>query len=76
MAPFGEIEMELSVLIGEAAMPLDRLLSLGRGAVVPLGRGVDGPLTILANGLAIAEARVELDGERVNVCVTRVGDGV
>ena len=67
MTSFGNIEVELSVLIGETEMTLEKVLSLGRGAVVPLGRDASGPLTVLANGIPVGEARVELDGEKVNV---------
>jgi hypothetical protein len=36
---------------------------------VPLGRDASGPLSVLANGVAVAEARVQLAGDRVNVAL-------
>ena len=67
MASIANIEVELTVVVGSAKMPLQRLLSLGRGAVIPLGGDGSQPLTILANGLPVGEGRVLLDGEKVNV---------
>ena len=67
MAPVDKIEIELTMLIGHAALPLCQLLRKGRGAVIPLGRGDSEPLEILANGRKIAEGRVVLRGEEIGV---------
>jgi flagellar motor switch protein FliN/FliY len=67
MAPLGKIEVELMVVVGSAEMPLQKLLRLTRGAVIPLGGDASEPLTILANGRPVAQGRVSLSGERVNV---------
>jgi flagellar motor switch protein FliN/FliY len=69
MTSFGNIEIELSILVAETAMPLDKVFGLGRGAVVPLGRNASGPLAVLANGTPIGEARVLLDGDKVSVAL-------
>lgn len=71
MAPLGKIEVELTVVVGSAEMPLQRLLRLTRGAVIPLGRDAAEPLAILANGKQLAEGRVQLDGERVAIQVSK-----
>jgi flagellar motor switch protein FliN/FliY len=71
MAPLGKIEVDVAIQIGSAEMPLRRLLRLSRGAAIALGGDADGPLAILANGAHIAEGHVRLDGERVNVVVSR-----
>ena len=73
MAPLGKIEVELSVVVGSVQMPLHRLLALSRGAVIRLGGDASAPLAIHANGHAIAEGRVQLDGEKVTVAVTGIG---
>jgi flagellar motor switch protein FliN/FliY len=69
MPTVDNIEVEVTVLIGDAEMALQHLLSLTRGAVIPLGGDATRPLAILANGRRIAEASVLLNGERVNVVV-------
>lgn len=67
MAALDKIEIELTVLIGEAELPLSRLLRMGRGAFIPLGGDERKPLEILANGQKIAEGRVVLQGDEVRV---------
>lgn len=69
MTAFGNIEIEILILIGETEMPLEKALGLGRGAVVPLGRDASSPLTVLANGAPVSEARVLLDGEKVSIAL-------
>ncbi len=70
MASTDKISIELTVLIGEAELPLKRLLRMGRGAFIPLGGDERKPLEILANGRKIAEGRVFLKGESVAVRVS------
>lgn len=62
-----QIDVELTIVVGSAELALAAALSLGRGAVIPLGRDVVKPLDILANGRKIAEGRVKLVGDRVAV---------
>ncbi len=69
MTAVDRIEVELTVQIGEASLPLGRLLRMPRGAVIPLGRDERKPLDILANGRKVAFGRVVLDGENVTVAV-------
>lgn len=71
MAKIDEIGIEMTILIGQAEMPLADVLKLGRGAVIPLGRNASEPLDILANNHRIATGNVRLDGENVTVEVER-----
>lgn len=67
MAPIDKIEVELTVLIGQATLPLRQLLRKGRGAVIPIGGDDQKALEILANGRKIASGRVVLKGDDVAV---------
>ena len=67
MAPIDKIEIELTVLVGQAALPLRQLLQKGRGAVIALGGDDQNPLEILANGRKIACGRVVLQGDDIAV---------
>jgi flagellar motor switch protein FliN/FliY len=67
MAPVDKIEVDLTIVVGSAEMPLSRLLRLTRGAVIRLGGDASEPLAILANGKPIAEGRVRLNGEKVAI---------
>ncbi|HRP11327.1 MAG TPA: FliM/FliN family flagellar motor switch protein, partial [Terricaulis sp.] len=44
------VEIELSVVLGRSKMPMQQLLRMGRGAVIPLDTGEDDQLWILAAG--------------------------
>lgn len=67
MPRLSEIEVELTIEVGGAEMPLSRLVGLKRGAFIPLDADVDTPLPILANGRRVAAGRVALDGDRVKI---------
>ena len=67
MAAVEQIDVELTIVVGSAELPLAAALSLGRGAVIPLGRDALKPISILANGRKIADGRVKLIGDRIAV---------
>ena len=71
MASIDHIGVELTIVIGETTMPLQRVMSLGRGAMIPLGKNPSAPLSIQANGRRIGAGRVALDGEKVSVSFSR-----
>lgn len=65
-----QIDIELTVIVGTASLPLARFLKLGRGAVIQLGRDIASPVAILANGKSLARGRVKIQGDRVAVEIT------
>lgn len=67
MPAIDKIEIELTICIGRAKMPLNHFLALGRGAFIPLGGDERKPLDVLANGRKIAEGKVELNGDIVRI---------
>lgn len=71
MAAVEQIDVELTIEVGAAEMPLAAAMALGRGAIVPLGRDATKPISILANGRKIADGRVRLVGDRIAVEVVR-----
>lgn len=64
------LEMELTVVLGRAQLPLHRLLRMGRGAIVPLDPSPEDEVEILAAGLPIARGRVIIDRDAISVEVT------
>ncbi|MEX0645198.1 MAG: FliM/FliN family flagellar motor switch protein [Parvularculaceae bacterium] len=70
MTPLDKIEVDLTIVVGSAEMPLSKVLRLTRGAVIRLGGDGSEPLKILANGRPIAEGRVQLNGEKVAIEVS------
>jgi flagellar motor switch protein FliN/FliY len=70
MAALEQADVELTVLVGNAGAPLSRLMTLSRGDVLTLDRGVSGPVSLLANGREVAKADVTLIGDRIAVAVS------
>ncbi|MDZ7627429.1 MAG: FliM/FliN family flagellar motor C-terminal domain-containing protein [Parvularculaceae bacterium] len=67
MSALEQAEVELTVVVGAATLPLSRIMSLSRGDVIGLGRDASGPISVLANGSLFAKAAVTLIGDRVGV---------
>lgn len=65
MSALEQAEVELTVLVGAAVLPLAGVMALSRGDVLRLDRSVAGPVFLQANGLQIAKAEVSLNGDRV-----------
>ena len=65
-----EVEVELSVVLGQATMPIHQLLKMGRGAVIELDAHVDDDTAIYANKRMIAHGQVVVVGENIAVSIT------
>lgn len=64
------VSVELSVVLGRCVLPMQQLLRMGRGAVIPLDAQENEPVWILANNHPIARGEITIQGERVAVTVT------
>lgn len=65
-----EVEVELTVVLGKAAMPIEHLLRMGRGAIIELSTMIDDDVWILVNNRVIARGQVMISGERLAVAIT------
>ena len=63
------VKVEISVLIGRSVIPIQRLLLMGRGAVIELDSTRDDPVLILANNRPVATGDIQIEGENIRVCV-------
>ncbi|RXF74946.1 FliM/FliN family flagellar motor switch protein [Hansschlegelia zhihuaiae] len=70
MPQIDKVNLELSVVLGAAAMPIHQLLRMGRGAVIALGANEDSAVTLLANDHPIARGTVFVNGDRIGVEIT------
>ncbi|MBL8535945.1 MAG: flagellar motor switch protein FliN [Hyphomonadaceae bacterium] len=68
------VVVDLSILLGRCRMPMQNLLKMGRGAVIPLDTKESDQLWILANGHPIARGEITIQGERLCITVTDPGD--
>ena len=65
-----DVEIEISVVIGHATMPVHQLLKMGRGAVIELNATLDDHAWIYANNRLIARGEIVIVGEQVAVSIT------
>ena len=64
------IEVDITVELGSALMPVHHLLRLGRGAVIELDVRETDPLRIYANGTLVGHGEIRVDDGRLSVEVT------
>jgi len=67
-----EVDVEISVVLGKATMPIHRLLKMGRGAVIELDSMIDDHALILANNRPVARGEVVVVGENIGVSVAEL----
>ena len=68
------IEVKLTVEVGNTEIKIKDLLRLNEGSVVELERLAGEPLDILANGTRIAKGEVVMVGEKFGIRFTEVAD--
>lgn len=74
MGQINEVNVEIAVLLGRSALPMQQLLRMGRGAVIPLDAGVNEEVWILANNHPIARGEIQINEDRISIAVTRAAD--
>jgi flagellar motor switch protein FliN/FliY len=68
------VNVEISVLLGRSTLPMQQLLRMGRGAVIPLDAGVNEEVWILANNHPVARGEIQINEDRISIAVTRAAD--
>jgi len=70
MNTLDNIEVDITVELGAAIMPVHHLLRMGRGAVIELDTGENDPLRVYANNTLIARGEVKVEDGRLSVELT------
>jgi flagellar motor switch protein FliN len=70
MSTLDEIEVDITVELGAATMPIHHLLRMGRGAVIELNTTENDPLGVYANNTLIAKGEIKVDDGHLSVTVT------
>ncbi|MGQ3099289.1 MAG: FliM/FliN family flagellar motor switch protein [Brevundimonas aurantiaca] len=65
-----DVEIEISVVLGKARMPINQVLKVGRGAIIELDATLDDDAWIYANNRLIARGEIVIVGEHVAVSIT------
>ena len=71
MNSVGSVDVEISVVLGTASMPIHQLLKMGRGAVIELNTRHEDEVWILANNQLIARGEIVVHGEKIAVSITQ-----
>lgn len=72
MSTLNGVKVEISVVLGKAALPMQQLLRMGRGAVIELDAKQTDEVWILANNKPIARGEIVVQGEKIGVSITNV----
>ena len=64
------VDVEISVVLGKAIMPIHQLLKMGRGAVIELDTNVDDDATVLANNKPIAYGEIVVVDDNIGISIT------
>ncbi len=67
-----DIPVEVSVVLGKAAMPIEQLLQMGAGAVIELQRKVGEPVDVYVNGRIVARGEVVIVEDKIGITMTEI----
>ncbi len=71
---FGDIQVEISAVLGTTQLPIEQFLKLGRGAIVELEQHKDANIAILVNGFHFARGEVRVLGDKVGFAILELID--
>ena len=71
MNTLDQIEVDITVELGSAIMPIHHLLRMGRGAIIELNTTENDPLKIYANNTLVANGEVRVEEGHLSVEVTQ-----
>nr|WP_278254054.1 FliM/FliN family flagellar motor switch protein [Caulobacter sp. CCUG 60055] len=57
-------------MLGRATLPMQQLLRMGRGAVIPLDAKANDEVWILANNHPIARGEIQINEDKIAISVT------
>ncbi len=62
------------MVLGRCLLPMQQLLRMGRGAVIPLDAREHDEVWILANNHPVARGEIQINEDRISIMVTRAAD--
>lgn len=70
MGALDKVKVEITVVLGQARLPMHQLLRMGRGAVIELESSPTDDVIVLANNRPIAKAEIVIQEDRIAVAIT------
>ena len=74
MSQVNAVTVDIAVVLGRSNLPMQQLLRMGRGAVIPLDAGVNEEVWILANNHPVARGEIQIQDDRITIAVTGPAD--
>lgn len=74
MSQVQAVNVEIAVVLGRSTLPMQQLLRMGRGAVIPLDARVNDEVWILANNHPVARGEIQINDDKIAISVTRAAD--
>ena len=74
LAQVDHVQVEISVVLGRASIPMAQLLKMGRGAVIALDAHERDEVWILANNHPVARGEIQINDDRIAISVTSAAD--
>ncbi len=74
MGQVNAVNVEIAVVLGRSVLPMQQLLRMGRGAVIPLDATVNEEVWILANNHPVARGEIQINDDRISIAVTRAAN--
>ena len=71
MSQVNSVNVEISVVPGRSNLPMQQLLRMGRGAVIPLDAKATDEVWILANNHPVARGEIQISDDKIAISVTR-----
>ena len=71
MSQVKAVNVEIQVVLGRSTLPMQQLLRMGRGAVIPLDAKTNDEVWILANNHPVARGEIQINDEKISIAVTR-----
>jgi flagellar motor switch protein FliN/FliY len=68
------VNVEISVVLGRSVLPMQQLLRMGRGAVIPLDARTNDEVWILANNHPVARGEIQISDDKIAIVITREAD--
>ncbi|MDH7599397.1 MAG: FliM/FliN family flagellar motor C-terminal domain-containing protein [Sedimentisphaerales bacterium] len=69
-----DMEVPISVILGQTELPIHKILKLGPGSIIPLGRPVDAPVELYLQGVKFAEADLVVVEDGIAVRIRQIID--
>lgn len=74
MSQVKAVNVEIAVVLGRSTLPMQQLLRMGRGAVIPLDAKATDEVWILVNNHPVARGEIQINEEKISIAVTRAAD--